>query len=75
LGSRPRAIARGAGAGARRSIGTAVVSGMLTATLIGIFLIPVFYVVMQRIGERHWPFRSERETAEPQGVGAPSRNV
>jgi len=75
FGSLPLAIATGAGAGARRSIGTAVVSGMLTATLIGIFLIPVFYVVMQRIGERHWPFRSEQQTAEPHGVAAPSRNV
>ena len=59
FGSLPLAIASGAGAGARRSLGTAVVSGMLFATLIGIFLIPVFYVVMQRISEGHWPFRAE----------------
>jgi hydrophobe/amphiphile efflux-1 (HAE1) family protein len=59
FGTLPLAIASGAGAGARRSLGTAVVSGMLCATLIGIFLIPVFYVVMQRISERHLPFRPE----------------
>jgi hydrophobe/amphiphile efflux-1 (HAE1) family protein len=75
FGSLPLAIATGAGAGARRSIGTAVVAGMLTATLIGIFLIPVFYVVTQRISERHWPFRPEDAIAEPHGVAAPSRNV
>jgi hydrophobe/amphiphile efflux-1 (HAE1) family protein len=63
FGSLPLAIASGAGAGARRSIGTAVVSGMACATLIGIFLIPVFYVVMQRISERHPPFRPEDRAA------------
>jgi HAE1 family hydrophobic/amphiphilic exporter-1/multidrug efflux pump len=64
FGSLPLAIASGAGAGARRSIGTAVVSGMLSATLIGIFLIPVFYVVLQRVSERHWPFRPEGTAAQ-----------
>jgi HAE1 family hydrophobic/amphiphilic exporter-1/multidrug efflux pump len=37
---------------------------MLTATLIGIFLIPVFYVVLQRVSERHWPFRPEGTAAQ-----------
>ena len=59
LGTVPLAIATGAGAGARESIGTTVVFGMLFATLIGIFVIPVFYVVLQRISERKWPFRNE----------------
>jgi len=36
-----------------------VVFGMLAATLIGIFVIPVFYVVIQRISERRRPFRNE----------------
>jgi HAE1 family hydrophobic/amphiphilic exporter-1/multidrug efflux pump len=67
FGSLPLAIASGAGAGARQSIGTAVVSGMLCATLIGIFLIPVFYVVMQRISERHLPFRPEDRAAKVSG--------
>jgi len=79
FGSLPLAIASGAGAGARRSIGTAVVAGMASATLIGIFLIPVFYVVMQRISERHWPFRPEdsatQPATEPAGVAAPSGHV
>ena len=56
LGSFPLAIATGAGAGARTALGTAVVSGMLCATLIGVFFTPVFYVLMQRISERQWPF-------------------
>jgi hydrophobe/amphiphile efflux-1 (HAE1) family protein len=51
FGSLPLAIATGAGASARRVLGTAVVFGMSTATLTGIFLIPVFYVLMQRLAE------------------------
>jgi multidrug efflux pump len=64
FGSLPLALATGAGAGARQAIGTAVVSGMLFATMIGIFLIPVFYVVMQRISEKHLPFRAEDRAAK-----------
>ncbi|HEY4973709.1 MAG TPA: efflux RND transporter permease subunit, partial [Steroidobacteraceae bacterium] len=52
LGSLPLAIASGAGASARQVLGTAVVFGMSAATLIGIFLIPVFYVLMQSLSER-----------------------
>ncbi len=49
LGCVPLWRASGAGAAARRILGTVVVSGMLTATLIAIFLIPVLYVVVERI--------------------------
>ncbi len=56
LGSVPLAIALGAGAGARQALGTAVVFGMLFATLVGVFFIPVFYVILQRVSERQWPF-------------------
>jgi HAE1 family hydrophobic/amphiphilic exporter-1/multidrug efflux pump len=59
LGTLPLALASGAGAGARQSIGTAVVFGMLFATMIGIFVIPVFYVILQRVSERRLPFRNE----------------
>jgi Cu/Ag efflux pump CusA len=59
LGSLPLAIALGAGAGARQAIGTAVVFGMLVATMVGIFFIPAFYVLLQRLSERKSPFRSE----------------
>src|SRR5437762_4575808 len=57
LGTVPLAIALGAGAGAREALGTAVVFGMLVATLVGVFFIPVFYVLLQRISERRWPFK------------------
>src|SRR5437773_6954012 len=57
FGTVPLAIALGAGAGAREALGTAVVFGMLVATLVGVFFIPVFYVLLQRISERRWPFK------------------
>jgi HAE1 family hydrophobic/amphiphilic exporter-1/multidrug efflux pump len=60
LGTVPLAIATGAGAGARQSLGTTVVFGMLSATMLGIFVIPVFYVVIQRISERRWPFAQDQ---------------
>lgn len=43
-GTFPLAIASGAGAGAREAIGTAVVGGMLTATVLAIFFVPLFFV-------------------------------
>ena len=57
LGTVPLAVALGAGAGGREALGTAVVFGMLVATLVGIFFIPVFYVLLQRVSERQWPFK------------------
>jgi hydrophobe/amphiphile efflux-1 (HAE1) family protein len=52
IGCIPLAIATGAGAGARVSMGTAVVGGMLAATSIGIFLIPVLFVIIERINKK-----------------------
>jgi multidrug efflux pump len=51
LGVAPLALAVGAGAEMRRSLGTAVFSGMLGVTLFGIFLTPVFFYVIQRSSE------------------------
>ena len=51
LGVVPLCIASGAGAEMRRSLGTAVFSGMLGVTLFGIFLTPVFFYVIQGLGE------------------------
>lgn len=52
IGCIPLAAATGAGAGARNSMGTAVVGGMLAATAMGIFLIPVLFVVVEKITEK-----------------------
>ncbi len=48
LGCLPLAVATGPGAGARVSMGNAVVGGMTIATLFGVFLIPVLFVVVER---------------------------
>jgi multidrug efflux pump len=49
LGVLPLALASGAGAGAQRAIGTGVVGGVLAGTALGIFFIPVGYVVVLRL--------------------------
>jgi multidrug efflux pump len=48
----PLVVASGAGAEMRRSLGTAVFSGMLGVTLFGIFLTPVFFFIIEELGER-----------------------
>ncbi len=52
LGVLPLAIAGGAGAASRRSLGTGVMFGMLTATTVGIFFIPLFFAVIRGIADR-----------------------
>jgi multidrug efflux pump len=49
LGVMPLAVATGAGAGARNSVGTAVAGGMLASTLLSIFFIPALYVVIRTL--------------------------
>jgi hydrophobe/amphiphile efflux-1 (HAE1) family protein len=49
FGVLPLAIATGAGAGGRTAIGTGVIGGMLTATVLAVFLVPVFFVTVRRI--------------------------
>ena len=52
LGVFPLVIASGAGANSRVSLGTAVFGGMLLATVAGVFMIPLLYVVVQTIAEK-----------------------
>jgi multidrug efflux pump subunit AcrB len=54
LGVVPLLISEGAGAEMRRTLGTAVFSGMLGVTLFGIFLTPVFFFNINRISESPW---------------------
>lgn len=58
IGCLPLAIATGAGAGSRNSMGTAVVGGMFMATALGIFLIPVLFVVVEKLTARFNNWRS-----------------
>jgi multidrug efflux pump len=58
LGVMPLALSTGAGAQSRHAIGTGVVGGMVTATLLAVFLVPVFFIVVRRIFPGK-PHRSE----------------
>ena len=49
LGVMPLAISTGAGANGRHAIGTGVMGGMIAATVLAVFFVPVFYVVVRRI--------------------------
>ncbi len=49
LGVLPLAIASGAGSGAQRAIGTGVLGGMIVGTFLGVFFIPLFFLVVERI--------------------------
>jgi hydrophobe/amphiphile efflux-1 (HAE1) family protein len=64
LGVLPLMIATGAGAGARRSMGTGVVGGMLAATFIATVFIPLFFVLFAR--------RRPRREAAPAAEAAPA---
>jgi hydrophobe/amphiphile efflux-1 (HAE1) family protein len=60
LGVAPMVVATGAGAGSRRAIGTTVFSGMLAATLLGIFLVPPLYYAFQTFREKGSAWRARR---------------
>ncbi|MBA5605575.1 efflux RND transporter permease subunit [Duganella sp. FT3S] len=49
LGVLPLVVASGAGSASQRAIGTGVMGGMITATVLAVFLVPVFFVVIRRI--------------------------
>ena len=64
LGCVPLMLATGAGAASRQAIGTAVVGGMLGATLLGVIFIPVLYVVVQWTAERVFGEKPSREKVD-----------
>ena len=51
IGVLPLAISSGAGAASRHAIGTGVIGGMLAATFIATFFIPLFYTYFARLSE------------------------
>ncbi len=61
LGCLPLAISTGAGASARHSIGTGVIGGMLAATIIATFFIPMFYLIISHLTDR----KKKRRPAPP----------
>jgi multidrug efflux pump len=59
LGVMPLVISTGAGSASQNAIGTGVAGGMISATILAIFLVPVFYVVIRRI------FKGKKPTVQP----------
>ena len=55
LGVTPLALSSGAGSGAQNAIGISVLGGMIVGTLIGVFFIPLFFVVIQKVFDRRKP--------------------
>jgi len=55
LGVSPLALSTGAGSASRHDIGTGVVGGMITATVLAVFLVPVFFVVVRRMFKSQIP--------------------
>jgi multidrug efflux pump subunit AcrB len=69
LGVVPLIVSEGAGAEMRRTLGTAVFSGMLGVTIFGIFLTPVFYYVIQWFADRRMAaYDAEDRTADTNGL-------
>ena len=70
LGVLPLALASGAGSGAQRAIGTGVLGGMVAGTFLGVFFIPVFFVVVRKLfGRRR---AEEPMPAEETAPGVPA---
>jgi len=70
FGVLPLAISTGAGAGARHSVGTGVMGGMLAATFLAIFFVPLFFKLFT---DRH--LSEKRSTAEIKGEASQARKV
>ena len=64
LGVLPLAIANGAGSGSQNSIGIGVMGGMISATILGVFFIPLLFVTVRRI------FKGTPKTATPKDAPA-----
>ena len=69
LGVLPLVVASGAGSASQRAIGTAVMGGMITATVLAVFLVPVFFVVIRRIfkgSQRQLEFEQRQSQLAPE---------
>jgi HAE1 family hydrophobic/amphiphilic exporter-1/multidrug efflux pump len=62
FGMVPLVVARGAGSSSRQSIGTGVMGGMLAATFLAIFFVPILYVLIRKLTQR----RSQQVTVHSQ---------
>jgi len=68
LGVMPLAIATGASANSRHSIGTGVIGGTLAATLIAIFFIPMFYYLLETMSHKLFGGKQKTATVNPEAA-------
>ena len=66
LGVLPLAISSGAGAGSQNAIGIGVMGGMISATVLAVVFVPVFFVAVMRL----FGHRTARAEAEPERYAA-----
>ncbi len=72
LGVVPLVVSSGAGSASQRAIGTAVMGGMITATVLAVYFVPVFFVVVRRLvkgSKRQHAVDAAHAHAEPQQEG------
>src|SRR5262249_32231505 len=69
FGMLPLWVAAGAGAIARRELGSAVIIGMLVATVFGVFLVPVLFVRVERTVRHRWTGRRRHAVTRPEPSG------
>ncbi|WP_336972279.1 efflux RND transporter permease subunit [Sphingobium aromaticiconvertens] len=65
FGVLPLALSTGAGAGGQNAIGWAVVGGMLSATVLAIFFVPVFFTVVKRLFREHHGEQTKQDDVAP----------
>jgi multidrug efflux pump len=70
LGAMPLVLASGAGAAARHSIGTGIIGGMVGATTLALFFVPLFYYLIITVKERVSGGRSAPETGTAAAAGS-----
>ncbi len=70
----PLVIADGAGAGARRSLGTAVFGGMVVSTFLSLFIVPVLYIIVGTL-RSCWQKRHQPNLQLQQAKSQPSSKV
>lgn len=74
FGILPLAVSTGAGANSRISIGTGILGGTLTATLLGIFLVPMFFVLVRGLFPSRRPVYSDNSD-EQQALAQPTKQA
>jgi HAE1 family hydrophobic/amphiphilic exporter-1 len=75
MGTLPIAIGFGAGAEARRTLGVAVVGGLVFSQLLTLYITPVFYTYMDSLQERIKGWTAHRRVARPAAAGPERRTA